>query len=89
MRASEKPEDLNTLALELFGLVFKNNKSVVTGRHSWVDVHNIVEAHVVTSEELGVSGERDLFLASNLPSLPYIVGNSTPHLTGNTRPVTW
>jgi hypothetical protein len=88
MHASEKPEDLNTPALELFGVVFKNNKSVVAGRHPWVDVRDIVEAHVVASEKLGVSGERNLFSAGNLPSLPYIVGNSTPHLTGNTGPVT-
>ena len=85
MHAIEKPEDLNTSALELFGVLFKNTKndeSVVAGRYSWVDVRDIAEAHVVALEKPEAGGERILFSAGKLPSSPRVVWELNPTRLG-------
>jgi nucleoside-diphosphate-sugar epimerase len=72
----EKPEDLNTSALELFGVLLKNtqnDKEVVEGRYTWVDVRDIAEAHVAALEKPEAGGERIIFSAGKLPSHPHVV----------------
>ena len=89
MHAIEKPEDLNTSALELFGVLLKNTQNdeeVVDGRYSWVDVRDIAEAHVVALEKPEAGGERILFSAGKLPTS---FEESTPHSPGNLGPAAW
>jgi nucleoside-diphosphate-sugar epimerase len=80
IHAIEKPEDLNTSALELFGVLLKNTKNdeeVVDGRWSWVDVRDIAEAHVVALEKPEAGGERILFSAGKLPPPPRVIEELT------------
>ena len=92
MQAVQKPEDLNTSALEWFGALWrdsKNDEEVVASVNSWVDVRDIAEAHVVALEKPQAGGERILFSAGESHQL-----SRYPGLTGclpsvNLGPFTW
>jgi len=66
IHAVEKPQDLNTSALEWYEAVCKNSQNdeaVAASLNSWVDVRDIAEAHAIALEKPEAGGERILFAA--------------------------
>lgn len=65
----------------MYDVLYKNTKKdeeAVVGANCWVDVRDVAEAHVVALEKSAAGGERILFSAGKLHSLPASSGDSAP-----------